>query len=287
MITAGQLITDQDAFARLCHECLELDLVALDTEFERTRTYYPRPALVQLCDARRTMLVDPTALADFSPLGELLARERPSKVMHACEGDIEVLEVLAGVTPAAVFDTQVAAAFTGHGYSASYGELLRKVLGVDLAKAETRSDWLARPLTPAQLEYATLDVAYLPALHAALAARLEALGRRRWFDEEMARLQASRRADREPERAWRKIRSARTLAPQARARLEALAAWREREARRRDLPRRMVVGDDALLGLALEAPHARAELGRVRALSARAARRYGDELLETLAGAGS
>ena len=257
---------------------MHLDTVGLDTEFERTRTYYSRPALVQVFDGEHVSLIDPLAIEDFAPLAELLRCSDVTKVMHASEGDIEVLEQLTGTTPQPIFDTQMAATFTGHGYSLGYRKLVQKLLGEELSKGETRSDWLKRPLSDAQVAYAALDVVHLLPMYRQLRDALVDLGRDAWLREEIGRVQKRRAADRDPRRAYLRIRQTR-LASAELARLRELAAWREETARDRHLPRQMIVPDRSLVAIAVSGPANAGELTDIPELSANVVKRYAQSLL--------
>ena len=273
-------IEHRDHLESACRRWMSLDAVGLDTEFERTRTYYSRPALIQVFDGDRVALIDPLEIDEFAPLGELLLCTGTTKVMHAAEGDIEVFEQLTGVVPNPVFDTQIAAAFTGHGYSLGYRNLTQILLGEELAKDATRSNWLKRPLSDAQIAYAALDVVHLLPMFRLLAELLVRLGREKWFREEIQRLQRRRDADRDPRRAYRRIRSAARLDDEGLRVLRALAAWREREARERDLPRQMILDDATLMALASPPM---AEKDTLAALDETAKSRYARTLLDLVA----
>jgi len=200
-------------------------------------------------------------------------------VIHASEGDIEVLEQLTGTTPEPVFDTQMAAAFTGHGFSLGYRKLVRILLGEELTKGETRSDWLKRPLSDAQIAYAALDVVHLLPMYRQLRHTLIELGREAWLHEEIQRLQKRRAADRDPRRAYLRIRQTRQLTSAELATLRALSAWRELEARDRDLPRQMIARDRSLVAIAATAPTDAEGLAGIPELSANAVKRYAQSLL--------
>lgn len=268
---------------RACADWLNRDVIALDTEFERTRTYYSRPALIQIFDGEQVSLIDPLAIDDFAPLAELLQSSDVTKIMHASEGDNEVLEQLSGVEPQPIFDTQMAAAFAGHGYSLGYRGLTKILLGTDLSKDETRSDWLRRPLTDAQITYATLDVVHLPPMYQRLQSELIELGRDAWVREEICRVQKRRATDRDPRRAYMRIRQTRQLVSSELATLRELAAWRETEARSRDLPRQQVAKDRSLVAIAESAPTNAADLAEIPELSPNAVKRYAQPLLSAVA----
>ena len=264
---------------RACERWIGSDAIGLDTEFERTRTYYSRPALVQVFDGQQVSLVDPLTIDDFAPLAELLQCSDITKVMHASEGDNEVLEQLTGVIPQRIFDTQVAAAFAGHGYSLGYRKITQLLLGEELSKDETRSDWLKRPLSEAQISYAALDVVHLLPMYRQLRRELIEMGRDTWLAEEISRMQDRRSADRDPRRAYLRIRQTRRLTSTGLATLRALAAWRETEARGRDLPRQMITKDTSLVAIAETSPASVDDLAEIPELSANAVSRYARHLL--------
>ncbi len=278
-MTRPTFIQTHAQLERACENWLKVDAIGLDTEFERTRTYYSRPALVQVFDREHVSLIDPLTIENFAPLAELLQCPDVTKVMHASEGDNEVLEQLTGVIPDPVFDTQLAAAFTGRGYSLGYRRLTQMLLGEDLAKEQTRSDWLKRPLSDAQIAYAALDVVHLLPMYRQLQHELIELGRDAWLREEIDRVQKRRTADRDPGRAYLRIRQTRRLASSELAALRELAAWRELEARDRDLPRQMIAKDTSLLAIAATQPANTEELADIPELSVNAVKRYAQLLL--------
>ncbi len=257
--------------------------LALDTEFVRERTFYPRLGLIQTSNGEAVSLIDPLAIEDLSPL--LAALREPSlvKVLHSGSEDLEVLYRAFGLVPEPLFDTQIAAALAGIGASLGYQKLVATVFGVELPKGETRTDWLARPLSPAQLAYAAEDVAYLLPLHERLGEELERLGRAAWAREDSAALAGGiSRLDEDPERAYLRRKGAGRLNRRQLASLRALAAWREREARRRDLPRSFVLREELLMTLAARRPATPRELARLPTYDARQAARDGATWLELI-----
>lgn len=238
------------ALAAACERWRAGRELALDTEFVFERTYLPRLGLIQVAAGGEVALVDPLAISDLSPLGRLLADPEVTKLVHAAGQDAAVLARATGAVAAPLFDTQAAAAMAGLGASLSYAALVESLLGVALGKHETRTDWLRRPLRPEQLRYAAEDVFFLPAAAALLRARLAELGRLEWAAEESAAAAAPGLEPVEPELAWRRLRGIERLAPRARRVARELAAWREREAARRDLARPFLMRDETLLALA-------------------------------------
>lgn len=274
-----RLITSAPELESACARWRGARVLALDTEFERSRTYYPRAALVQVAQGGTSYLIDPIALQDLAPLFEVLAERRITKVLHSASEDMEIFYRTAGALPRGVFDTQVAAALTGHGYALSYRRLVAALLGVDLPKDATRSDWLRRPLSATQISYAALDVAYLGPLHERLSRELQQSGREAWAQEEFERLQDETRFDPDPDAVYLRVRGARQLSRRELGVLQRLCAWREREARHRDVPRGFVVRDPVLIGLARHPPHTRADL-LTAGLHPRETGRSGEMLLD-------
>lgn len=282
-MTDPVFIVSDSGLARACETWCTREVIGLDTEFERTRTYYARPALVQIYDGECVSLVDPLTVGDFEPLARVLERTEPLKVMHAAEGDLEVLEQLTGVEPSPLFDTQIAAALTGHGFSLAYRKLTASLLGETLAKDETRSNWLKRPLRSSQIAYAVLDVLHLLPLYRRLRRELAELEREGWLDEEIARLERRRRIDRDPRRAYLRLRAPAHLNLEQLAALRELADWREREARARDVPRRRILDDSDLLRIASTLPTDSETIAAHTDLPPEVLSRHGDDILEALA----
>src|SRR5688572_25704134 len=259
--------------------------LALDTEFVRERTYYPKLCLVQVAYGGDIVLVDALEFADGGALASLLGDGGRRKLLHAARQDIEALLPLTGAPLSPVFDTQQAAALLGYSAQVGYADLVRQVLGVELAKGHARTDWARRPLTPEQLAYAADDVRYLPALAAALEDKLAAAGRRAWLEEDSAALDDVALYRVEPADAWRRLKGLERLDGPAFAAACALAAWRERRAMALDLPRGWILPDAAIHQLAQSRPRTREALARLDAVPAGTAARAGDELLAALAAA--
>ena len=180
-------ITDEAALALHCDDWLHLPFVALDTEFVRVDTFYPQAGLLQVCAAGRVYLIDPLLIHDWSALAEVLRAPAVVKVLHSCSEDLEVLSRLTGSLPAPLFDTQLAAGYLNLGFSMGYSRLVQAVLGIELPKGETRSDWLQRPLSETQLSYAAEDALHLAEVYEALDARLSE-EKRAWVLEDGAEL---------------------------------------------------------------------------------------------------
>lgn len=256
--------------------------VALDTEFVRERTFHPRLALVQLAwDGGQVALVDVLALERPADLVALIEGRGLTKVMHSASEDLQALHHHYGVLPQPLFDTQVAAAMCGLGAGLSYQKLVAELLGVQLEKGETRSDWMRRPLSDAQLHYAAEDVRHLGAVHAELDARLRALGRRDWLDEDCQRLldNAIRDDDPYPHLA---SRSAQRMDATQQARLCRLLRWRDRRARESDKPRSWILDPELSTLLALRPPTDRRSFDALLDGMPRAPRRHRGELWDLI-----
>lgn len=261
MAPSYRVVDTDEGFAAVIEQLSGVDAYALDTEFHRERTYFPKLALVQLAWPGHLVLVDPLSV-DMAPFAEIL-RGPSTAVLHAADQDLEILELVCGTVPARLFDTQVAAGFTGLS-TPSLATVYEKLLGVRVGKADRLTDWLHRPLTDDQLVYAANDVAHLLELHARLVADLEARGRLQWALDECELQRVRGRGQRDPDEAWRRIKEARQLKGRARGVVRAVAAWRERRAATLDIPVRYVLSDIAVVGIAQRPPRNRAELERIR-----------------------
>lgn len=274
---AFDYVTSTTALEEVVNAALDAPRFALDTEFHRERTYYPRVALVQLAWADRLVLIDPLAVS-LDPLAKLLEGGGLA-VLHAAQQDLEVLDTAVGAVPSRLFDTQIAAGFVGLA-SASLAALTEKSLRRRLPKGDRLTDWLARPLTQNQLNYAAADVAHLLEIHDWLLAELTARGRLRWAEDECDDQLARGRAPRAPEDAWRRIKEARQLRGKPFDVARALAAWREERAAQLDQPVRFVLSDLALVAIAQRLPQSANDLRGIRGVDDRQlAGRFGEEVL--------
>jgi ribonuclease D len=274
------LIAETAALAEFCRRQSSAGFVTVDTEFMRDKTYWPQLCLVQVAGPDEAVAVDALAPGiDLAPLLALMADPAVLKVFHAARQDIEIFVNLTGAVPQPVFDTQVAAMVCGFGESASYETLAAKLAGARLDKASRFTDWAQRPLTDRQLQYALADVVHLRVVYEKLRARLDATGRAGWLDEEMAELTNPATYRTDPEQAWRRFRL-RGGGRKFLAVLREVAAWRERAAQQRNLPRSRIVRDESLLEIASHAPGSVAELARTRGLGKGLAEgKFGGEIL--------
>lgn len=266
---APRWIDDAASLDALIEELLPEPRYAVDTEFHRERTYYPKLALVQVGWSNGIALIDPLAV-DVAPFAKVLAGDGLA-LFHAAQQDLEVLQRATGILPTRMFDTQVAAGFLGYS-TPSLATLVAGELKEHLPKGDRLTDWLARPLTEDQKTYAAADVAYLPALHDMLTAQLTAEGRLAWAEAECEELRVRPTGPGDPEDAWLRLKDVRTLRGQARGVAQAVCAWRERRAAELDQPARFVLADLAVLSIAQKAPRTPESLRATRGVEDRHAR---------------
>jgi ribonuclease D len=261
-----ELITRTEDLAAACAKLATSPFIAVDTEFMREQTFWPRLCLVQIAGGETEVLIDSMAPdIDLKPLFDLMVDETVLKVFHSARQDVEIVHHLAGVIPHPIFDTQVAAMVCGFGEAVSYSMLVKRLLGRNLDKSSRFTDWSRRPLSERQLTYALADVTYLRDLYPKLRAQLDQSERASWLNEEMAVLTDPATYELHPEHAWRRLKM-RIKTPKALAILMELAAWREREAQTQDIPRSRVLKDEALYDIAGQAPRSVEDLGSLRSL---------------------
>ena len=261
-----KVITDTGALAAFCEALSSAEYITVDTEFMRESTFWPILCLVQVAGPADEAIIDPLAdTIDLKPLYDLIANENVLKVMHAATQDIEIFHHEGGVTPQPLFDTQVAAMVAGFGDQVGYEGLIAKLAKVRLDKASRFTDWSHRPLSESQLEYAMADVTHLRVAYEKLRARIEENGRIAWVEQEMIDLAAPEKYAVVPDEAWRRLKPKRNQ-PRFLAVLQAVAAWREREAMNRDLPRNRVIRDEVINQIAARPPENPKALSRVRGI---------------------
>ncbi|MEC8181034.1 MAG: ribonuclease D [Pseudomonadota bacterium] len=278
-----KVIATTAALEKFCAEAMTARYVTVDTEFMRENTYYPRLCLLQIASADDAVLVDPLADGiDLAPVFALMAAPQVLKVFHAARQDIEIFVHLSGAVPAPIFDTQIAGMACGFGDAISYDRLVKSVVGVEIDKSSRFTDWARRPLGDRQLTYALSDVTHLRLVFEALEERLRANGREPWLADEMAVLTDPATYVVAPEDAWRRLKL-RNPKPRTLAVLRELAALRENEARRRDLPRNRVLRDEVLTEIAASVPSTPEELARARSISDNIAKgKLGQGILEAV-----
>ncbi|GHD45823.1 ribonuclease D [Marinobacter persicus] len=253
--------------------------LALDTEFERVSTFYPIPGLVQLGAGEELWLVEPDVVAASEPFRQLLADPRRPKLLYAMSEDLELFRHWLNVAPAGVLDLQLGAALAGAGFSVGYARLVESLFGETLDKSATRSDWLARPLTPEQQRYALEDIRFLAPLYQWVKERLQARGLEQALEEESARFAGDGADTEDFDQYYLKLRGGWTLSPEQQSVLQALVAWREGECRRLDRPRNRVLNDGLLIAVAERQPGSLAELKDVQGVPGGFVRRYGEQVL--------
>ncbi|MEC7674478.1 MAG: ribonuclease D [Pseudomonadota bacterium] len=278
-----KVIATTAALEKFCAEAMTARYVTVDTEFMRENTYYPKLCLLQIASADDAVLVDPLADGiDLAPVFALMAAPQVLKVFHAARQDIEIFVHLSGAVPAPIFDTQIAGMVCGFGDAISYDRLVKSVVGVEIDKSSRFTDWARRPLGDRQLTYALSDVTHLRLVFEALEERLRANGREPWLADEMAVLTDPATYVVAPEDAWRRLKL-RNPKPRTLAVLRELAALRENEARRRDLPRNRVLRDEVLTEIAASVPSTPEELARARSISDNVAKgKLGQGILEAV-----
>jgi ribonuclease D len=261
------LITTTAALEEACRQLAELPFVTVDTEFMRETTYYSKLCLIQMAGpGSEGVLVDPLSPEiDLAPFMALMADERVVKAFHSARQDLEIIWTLGQVIPTPLFDTQIAAMVCGYGDSVSYEQLANDLAKAKIDKSSRFTDWSRRPLSDAQVVYALSDVTHLVAVYEALVAQLEATGRTSWLDDEMKILTSPETYRNDPERAWMRL-SGRMRKPREIAILMEVAAWREREAQARDVPRNRVFKDEAVIDVAVSSPRSAEALGRLRSI---------------------
>lgn len=260
------LISTTADLADACARLAKHPFVTVDTEFLRETTYYPKLCLIQLASPDEAVMVDPLAPElDLAPFFGLMVDQAVVKVFHAARQDLEIVWMLGRVLPTPLFDTQVAAMVCGYGDSVGYEQLANDLAKARIDKSSRFTDWSRRPLNEAQLIYAEADVTHLRDIYLALKADLETTGRESWVAEEMAVLNSPGTYEVKPENAWLRLKG-RIRKPKELASLIELAAWREREAQVRDVPRQRVLKDDALMDIVQRAPRSIEALGELRSV---------------------
>ncbi|HEY7231739.1 MAG TPA: ribonuclease D [Pseudolabrys sp.] len=277
------LVTTTEELAAACERAAKHPYVTVDTEFLRETTYYPLLCVAQMASPEEAVVID--ALADgidLSPFFKLMANEKVIKIFHAARQDIEIVWNMAKTIPHPIVDTQVAAMVLGYGDSISYDQLVQRITGDTLDKSHRFTDWTRRPLSDAQIAYALSDVTHLRAVYLKLEQDLDKRGRSSWVEAEMDVLTSPETYRANPERAWERLKS-RVRKPKELAVLIEVAAWREREAQARDVPRGRVLKDDVIGDIAVQSPSTIERLGHLRSLPKGFERsRWGEQIVEAV-----
>lgn len=285
-LTDPIVVSENAELARLCTQWQECAILALDTEFIRVDTFHPRLGLIQVCDGQRSYLLDPLAITEWSDFSAILGNPGILKSLHSCSEDLVVFKGFFGKVPAPLFDTQRAAAFLGFGYSISYQNLVKEVLGIEVSKDQTRSDWLRRPLSVEQLNYAALDVAYMPEITAFLQEKLAGAGRIRWAElefEQMVTSASAENGEAEWKQYYQSLGMSWRLGPLQLSTLQSLCYWREKIAREKDKPRSWIAKDSDLIALAERRPGTATDVQKIPELSKQLMHKFVNDVLEIIA----
>jgi len=273
------MIENEEDLGKLCEQLKGSAWLAIDTEFERTSTYYPELCLVQVANEDIAAIIDPLAVINLDQFFEILYDKSIIKVFHSVHQDLEIFFNLKGAVPTPIFDTQIAAPLLGYAEQIGYAKLVQQVSGIELGKAFTRSDWKQRPLKQEQLEYAINDVIYLGEIYAQFVEKLEKLNRLAWLEKDFSELANPERYQPNPEHVWKKIRAAKKLKGEKLAVLQKLAAWREVMAREKNRPRSWLIRDEAIVDMAQLLPEDINALSRIKGLQERFLKNHGEVLL--------
>jgi ribonuclease D len=275
-----QYINRPEQLADLCQLINQEPWIALDTEFLREKTYYPKFCLLQIASPTWVACVDPIAIDDLKPLFDAIYNPNIIKVLHACRQDLEIFYQITGKVPGPIFDTQIAAPLLGFQENPGYAMLVSSFLNVNLNKAHTRTDWSVRPLSEDQIQYAADDVIYLCKIYRIMCEQLEKLGRSDWLESDFELLKDPELYQLSPENAWFKIRGKNKLTGRQLSIMQSLTEWRERTAQQENKPRSWLLQDDLLLELAKLQPVTVPELAKIRNITDRTVNRYGKVLCE-------
>lgn len=277
-----QYIDRPEQLPPLCEQISREPWIALDTEFLREKTYYPKFCLLQIATPSWVACVDPLSITDLSPLFAVLYSPSITKVLHSCRQDLEIFYQLTGRIPQPIFDTQIAAPLLGFQENPGYAMLVSSFLNINLNKAHTRTDWSKRPLSQDQIQYAADDVIYLCKIYVMMCEQLEKLGRLNWLESDFAALSDPKLYQLSPENAWLKIRGKNKLTGRQLSILQTLSEWRERTAQIEDKPRNWLFPDDMLLELAKLQPVSLPDLTKIHNINERSVNRYGKVICELI-----
>ncbi|RDH81448.1 MAG: ribonuclease D [endosymbiont of Galathealinum brachiosum] len=260
-------IDTNEALALSCDTIRLSKVICIDTEFHRETTYYPELALIQVSDGEQTCCIDPLGITDFTPFLALLSNSNVTKVLHASGQDLEIFNHLFNTLPSPMFDTQIAAGLLGYGDQIGYAALIKKELNIDIDKSQSRTDWLRRPLNKDQLLYAASDVYYLAKAYPKMVAQLDSLNRLEWLHGDFSELCMPAKYQVDTNNIWKKVKGNQKLHGIQLAILQAVAAWREESAQKRNRPRRRIVPDDALIDIARLKPDSADKIKKLRSLN--------------------
>ncbi len=275
-------IQDQQSLTELCHSLASSPILAIDTEFVRTRTLYPRLGLLQVCDGKHLALIDPITIDDLSPFWQLLTDPNIVKVLHACSEDLEVFLSAGNCRPVNLIDSQIMMTFLGHGLSLGYAAMVKHYLDIELDKSESRTDWTKRPLTEKQLTYAEADVDYLFQIYPKLLADVEASGWLNACEQETALMIDKKFSPIDEDNLYRNVKLAWKLTPKQLNNLKFLARWRYQKAQTKDQPLSFIAKDHTLLAVAQRAPKSTAAMAATEGVEHLDVRYQGKAMLAIL-----
>ena len=276
-------IDSDEMLAQFCAGLAAASYCVIDTEFVRESTYYPELALIQIAGGDQLACIDPLAISDFTPLAELLVKDNLLKVFHSSSQDLEILYQKFDQVPTPVFDTQLAAAVLGYNQQISYADLVQQITGVVLEKKHTRANWMRRPLSQDELDYAMDDVRYLLTVYEALNEKLESTRRYGWMEKDLRAMSDPANYQVEMAQLWKRLKGVQKLKGEKLQIASELAQWREELAQRQNRPRRWIVKDEVIVEIARQKPADIEALSRIRDLSDKTVNRHGDKLLQMVA----
>ena len=276
-------IDNDEALAHFCATLDQASYCAIDTEFIRESTYYAELALIQIGSGENLACIDPLAITDFTPFADLLVKPDLLKLFHSCSQDLEILYQKFGAVPTPIFDTQLAAAVLGYNHQISYADLVQQVSGVVLEKKHTRANWMRRPLSQDELDYAMDDVRYLLTVYERLQEQLRTSRRDGWMEKDLRALTDPARYEVDVSQVWKRLKGVLKLKGEKLQIVSDLCRWREELAQRQNRPRRWIVKDDTLIELARQKPESEADLSSIPELQEKTIRRHGAELLAIVA----
>ena len=282
-MTKIQYINTADQLATLCEQIKQASWLALDTEFLREKTYYPKFCLLQIATPDWVVCIDPLVLPNLDDLFAAIYNPAIVKVFHSCHQDIEIFYQMTGKVPGPIFDTQVAAPLLGYQDNPGYAMLVSSLLNINLNKAHTRADWSKRPLTEAEIQYAADDVIYLCQIYQIILKKLSVLGRADWLTQDFKALENPSNYQLEPQLAWLKIRGKNKLTGRQLSIVQTLAEWREASAQAENRPKSWLLRDELIFDMAKLQPETATELANIRGISERTVQRYGRKLCELIA----
>ncbi|MFV2061380.1 MAG: ribonuclease D [Gammaproteobacteria bacterium] len=265
-----------------CQQIKNAPYLAIDTEFMREKTYFPQLSLIQIATDDHIACIDPIAIDDLTALWDILFDENTVKIFHAARQDLELIYNITKKIPKPIFDTQIAATLLGLGDQIGYATLVKAILNVDLDKSQTRTDWSQRPLDPEQIQYAANDVRYLVQCYSKVITQLTAQNRIDWLKNDFDQLSDTKLYDIDFQDCWLKVSGKQKIKGNALGVLQSLAAWREQRAQQKDLPKKWLMKDDILIGLAMKRPKNKAQLAKVRGLNTDTISSIGTTLLSLI-----